>query len=67
MISGVPKKFHGGALRVPWGPQATAGWVFPWETTHWVWVLGLGLGSGAGIRLTMGGDRRPNEGGSPVN
>ena len=28
MISGVPKKYHGGALRVPWGHQATAGGFF---------------------------------------
>ena len=34
MTSGVPKKYHGGTLRVPWGHQAEAGWVFPLHTTH---------------------------------
>ena len=34
MTSGVPKKYHGGTLGVPQWYQSTAGWVFPWETTH---------------------------------
>ena len=34
MTSGVPKKFHGGTLRVPWGHRAEAGWVFPLHATH---------------------------------
>ena len=34
MTSGVPKKYHGGILWVPWGHQAEAGWVFPLHTTH---------------------------------
>ena len=45
MNSGVPKKYHGDTLRVPWGHQAEAGWVFPWEPTHcWILVwVGFGL------------------------
>ena len=35
MTSGVLKNYHGAPLRVPWGSQAEAGGVFPWEPSHW--------------------------------
>ena len=46
VTSGAPKNYHGGPLRVPWGPQAEAGGVFPWEPTHWVRETRVGFGFG---------------------